>query len=175
MRTRTLHILLGVSAALFVVSQVNIVLALGSIGPEFFALQTTLSADTFRDIVTGWSPEELTRYREHLAWDTVHPLLYGSLLLIWSLVVHRHGEVSEWRLPLLVTLSVLPSVLDYVENAIHIYLDVHRDAIDTLSVLAAGLAADLKWLCAGVVVVWLLAASVRVARGPQVRGPRQTG
>lgn len=170
MRTRTLHILLGLSAVLFVISQVNIIVVLGPVGSELFALQTTLSADTFRSILDGWTPDELARYREHFAWDTVHPLLYGGLQLTWALVVHRHGAVSARRLPLLVTLAVLPSVLDYVENAFHLYLEVHRDAIATGPVLAAGLAAGLKWLCAGLVVGWLIVASVRAVRGPRTAG-----
>ncbi|MGH3715955.1 MAG: hypothetical protein ACRDT4_21210 [Micromonosporaceae bacterium] len=164
MRTRTLHILLALFGVLFVVSQANLIALLGDMGPAYFQMQTTLSVDTFRGILDGWSAEEQARYRESFSWDSVHPLLYGGLLLTWALVVHRHGAVSSARLPLLVTLAVAPSVLDYLENACHLYLEVHRDEISSGSVVASGLAADAKWLVAAVALVWLITASVQAVR-----------
>ncbi len=161
MRNGTLHVLFGFFAALFVASQVNIIAGLGSIGGKLIQLQTTLSAETFRSILEGWDHEELLRYRTHFAWDSVHPLIYGGLLVLWILVLHGHRPFTPRGLRVLLTLAVIPSVLDYVENAFHLYLEANRGAINSVTVLLAGLAADAKWLIAAVLVVVLLLASVR--------------
>lgn len=167
MRTGTLHILFGFFAALFVASQVNIIAALGPVAPELFQLQVTLSADAYRGILEGWGADDLVRYRTHLAWDTVHPLIYGALLVLWIYVLHHRREFSPRGTRWLLTLALAPSALDYLENAFHLYLEVHREAISPATVLLSGGAAILKWLCAALVVFLLLMASVRALFRPR--------
>lgn len=161
MRTGTSQVLFGFFAALFVASQANIIAHLGPIAGDLLSLQVTMSPETFRDILAGWNAEELSRYRSHFAWDSVHPLIYGGLLGLWTLVVHRHRPLSPRALRVFSVLAVTPSVLDYVENGFHIYLETNRSAINTGTVLIAGGAANLKWLCAGLIIVLLAVASVQ--------------
>jgi hypothetical protein len=161
MRTGTSQILFGFFAALFVASQANIIAHLGPVAGELFSLQLTMSPETFREILEGWDADELSRYRSHFAWDSVHPLIYGGFLALWTLVVHRHRPFSPRALRLLSVLALTPSVLDYVENGFHIYLEANRSAINTGTVLIAGGAANLKWLCAGLITALLAVASVR--------------
>jgi hypothetical protein len=161
MRTGTSQILFGFFAALFVASQANIIAHLGPVAGELFSLQLTMSPETFREILEGWDADELSRYRSHFAWDSVHPLIYGGLLGLWILVVHRHRRFSPRALRILSLLAVTPPVLDYVENGFHIYLETNRSAINTGTVLIAGGAATLKWLCAGLITVLLTLASAR--------------
>jgi len=161
MRTGTSQVLFGFFAALFAASQANIIAHLGPVAGDLFSLQLTMSPETFREILDGWTAEELNRYRSHFAWDSVHPLIYGGLLGLWILVVHRHRRFSPRALRILSLLAVTPPVLDYVENGFHIYLETNRSAISTGTVLIAGGAASLKWLCAGLVTVLLAMASAR--------------
>ncbi len=165
MRTGTSQILFGFFAALFVASQANIIAHLGPVAADLFSLQLTMSAETFREILEGWSAEELSRYRSHFAWDSVHPLIYGGLLALWTVVVHRHRPLSPRTLRVFAVLAVTPSVLDYVENGFHIYLEANRSAINTGTVLIAGSAASLKWLCAGLITALLAVTSVQALGG----------
>ncbi|MGH3728903.1 MAG: hypothetical protein ACRDTU_09135 [Micromonosporaceae bacterium] len=182
MRTGTLHVLFGFFVALFVVSQANIIAALGPAASDMLRLQTTLSPETFRSIVEGFNADELARYRTHFAWDSVHPLVYGALLQLWTAVVHRAKPFGAGTLRLLVGFAIVVPVLDYIENAFHVYLEVHRGAIGTGTVLLSGALANLKWLIGGVLLVVLLLSSVRalfvrprrkpvVASGPPVVPP----
>lgn len=161
MRTGTSQVLFGFFAALFAASQANIIAHLGPVAGDLFSLQLTMSPETFREILDGWNAEELGRYRSHFAWDSVHPLIYGGLLGLWTVVVHRHRPLSPRALRIFSVLAVTPSVLDYVENGFHIYLEANRSAINTGTVLIAGGAASLKWLCAGLITVLLAVASVQ--------------
>ncbi len=165
MRTGTSQILFGFFAALFAASQANIIAHLGPVAGDLFSLQLTMSPEAFRETLEGWNAEELSRYRSHFAWDSVHPLIYGGLLALWTLVVHRHRPFSPRALRLLSVLAVTPSVLDYVENGFHIYLEANRAAINAGTVLIAGSAASLKWLCAGLITALLTAASVQALGG----------
>jgi hypothetical protein len=168
MRTGTLHVLLGFFGALFVASQVNIIVQAGPVAADVFQLQLTASPEAFREILDGWSAEELTRYRSHFAWDSVHPLIYGTLLGLWTQVVHRQRAFSQGALRLCLTLAVAPSVLDYVENAFHLYLEVNRDSINGGTVMVAASAATLKWLCAALACVLLVVTSFRALSGRPV-------
>ena len=161
MRTGTLHVLFGFFAALFVASQLNIAAELGPIGPDLLRLQTTLSAETFKQTLDGFTPDELTRYRTHFAWDSVHPLIYGGLLLLWTYIIHGRRPFSTRMLRILVGLSIAVPALDYVENGFHLYLEPHREAINTVTVVISGIAGITKWLLAAVLVVLLLLATVR--------------
>ena len=168
MRTGTSQVLFGFFAALFAASQANIIAHLGPVAGDLFSLQLTMSPETFREILQGWTAEELSRYRSHFAWDSVHPLIYGGLFGLWILVVHRHRRFSPRALRILSVLALTPSVLDYVENGFHIYLETNRSAINTGTVLIAGSAASLKWLCAGLITALLAMASVRaLGKSPQ--------
>ena len=161
MRNSTLHVLFGFFAALFAASQANIIAELGPVFDDLLRLQTTFSDQYFQDTISGWSAEEMARYRSHFAWDSVHPLVYGGFLILWTLVVHRRRAFAPTVLRLTLIAAVVPAVLDYVENAFHIYLSVNPEAINPVTVTLAGTAATLKWTIAGLVVLTLLIASVR--------------
>jgi hypothetical protein len=167
MRTGTLHVLFGFFGALFVASQANILAQAGPVATDILQLQLTASPESFRDIVQGWSPAELARYRSHFAWDTVHPLVYGGFLVLWTLVAHRRRRFVSRTLRVLLFLAVAPSVLDYVENAMHLYLEVNRGSINSGTVLIAATAATLKWLCAASITVLLGLASFRALLTPR--------
>ena len=165
MRTGTLHVLFGFFAALFVASQANIIAQAGPVAADVLRLQLTGSPETFREILDGWSAEELARYRSHFAWDSIHPLIYGTLFGLWTMVVHRQRTLSRRALRLFLILAIAPSVLDYVENAFHLYLEVNRESITRGVVMVAAGAAILKWLCAAVVCALLLVTSLRALSG----------
>ncbi|MQA25176.1 MAG: hypothetical protein GEU94_06840 [Micromonosporaceae bacterium] len=161
MRSGTLHVLFGFFAALFVASQLNIIAELGPIGADLIRLQSTLSAETFRNTLDGFTAGELARYRGHFAWDSVHPLIYGGLLLLWTYVVHRRRPFSTRVMRTLVGLAIAAPALDYVENGFHLFLETHREAINAATVAVSGTATILKSLLLAVLVVALLLATVR--------------
>jgi len=165
MRTGTLHVLFGFFCALFVASQANIIAQAGPVAADVLRLQFTGSPETFRQILDGWSAEELARYRSHFAWDSIHPLIYGTLFGLWTLVVHRQRTLSSRALRLFLILAIAPSVLDYVENAFHLYLEVNRESITSGALMVATGTATLKWLCAAVVCALLLVTSLRALSG----------
>ncbi|MGH3664122.1 MAG: hypothetical protein ACRDT8_12900 [Micromonosporaceae bacterium] len=165
MRTGPLHVFFGFFVALFAASQLNIAAGLGPAFTDLLQLQTTFSADIFRSILDGWSAEELTSYRTHFAWDSIHPLIYGTFLVLWALVVHRRRPFSARGVRMIITLAVAAPVLDYVENAFHLYLEANRDAITGGTVAISGGVANLKWACGFLVAVLLLLASVRALGG----------
>ncbi|HEX6075364.1 MAG TPA: hypothetical protein VFZ32_08895 [Micromonosporaceae bacterium] len=174
MRTGTAQVLFGFFGALFVASQVNIILQLGPVAGDLLQLQLTTSPETFRGILEGWSPEDLNRYRSHFAWDSVHPLIYGGLLGLWMLVVHRERSFSPRGLRILLILALASSMLDYLENAIHLYLETNRESINGGTVLIAAAAAGVKWFCAALVTVLLTLASVRALLGNRSGGSERS-
>lgn len=71
-------------AVIFLISQAGILYFLFQLPNPLDALwlQLTYSPGQFRDIVSGWSSGQLNLYLNHYYLDFVHPLIYGSLLVV---------------------------------------------------------------------------------------------
>ncbi|NMG00583.1 hypothetical protein GPA27_24690 [Aromatoleum toluolicum] len=119
---------------------------LAPLDPGALALQFAFTPRAFGQIIHFWSPDDLARYRIHLAVDVALLLAYG---LFGYLYATRAGvfaarapafrHVLAWLLP-------VAACLDALENVLHWWLtEVPRFGVAPLYALSGG-ASSLKWL-----------------------------
>jgi len=137
-----------VAAALFVASQLNIVLMLAPLEPSIFALQLAFTAASFWQIVDAWGDAGLALYRAHFVFDNLHPFIYGAF---GYLLVSR-SSLFAGRSPVICRTArlMLPvaAFFDLCENAAHIHLLAQAHGSGALLIALSASCALLKWVLA---------------------------
>lgn len=158
-------VVLAIALVAYVVSQLNILRVLGPIRDELLTVQLNVSAPWLTETVSGWAAEQHDAFLEFLAWDTIHPFLYGFVLW-WA--VRRVNTLTPLEPLVMRTMSLAAlaaPLLDLIENGIMFYLIDDLSHIAQPAVLLGGLAAWGKWLLAAVVVgflIWRLPRAYRL-------------
>ncbi|UCV09016.1 hypothetical protein [Dechloromonas denitrificans] len=136
------------AAALFVASQLNIVLMLAPLEPSVFALQLAFTAASFWSIVEAWGDAGLALYRAHFVFDNLHPFIYGAFgyLLVARSSLFAGLSPAIYRAALL--MLPLAGVFDLCENAAHIYLLAQDPGSGALLIALSASCALLKWALA---------------------------
>jgi hypothetical protein len=124
---------------------VGLAIDLAPLEPGVVALQFAATPRAFGEIVHLWSPQDLQRYRAHLAPDMLLLLAYGSfgylLATRTSLFVPLAAgarAAARWVMP-------AAALADAAENALHAWLtEAPRFGVPHLYAVSAG-AAALKW------------------------------
>lgn len=114
---------------------------------DALSLQLTFSSDYFLGIIGQWSAQELSAYLSHYYFDFVYPLWYG--LLLWELLKKCHLN-SLWMLPLIAGLC------DEIENLCDILAIFKLTPHVSVVIFVGALAAWIKWLTLGFIVITLL-------------------
>ncbi|MFP4446669.1 MAG: hypothetical protein ACLFPD_10545 [Desulfosudaceae bacterium] len=157
-----------ISGLLFVVSQVAIYLVIRELPPEkLVALQTTFSRAEFLSIIATWKMTGvLDSFKTHFYFDFFHPLWYSIFLASLMAMAFNLNKIAAKYNRLLI-IPFLAGFLDLVENSVHVFLLHNIGATTGTKIFVSALAANLKWLLAGVgivIVVVLLARRVAAGR-----------
>jgi hypothetical protein len=164
-----------ISGLLFVVSQSILAWYFHRVGAGMaLRLQTTLSSETFRAIVTGWQLTGKTAlYLDHFYFDTFHPFWYSVFLsLLLARVFVANGVPRRYDFVLL--LPFVAGALDLIENALHLWFLADLGRATAVPVALSGTASIVKWVLAagGTVTVgvlalrWLLTRTHRQSADP---------
>ena len=133
-------------------------------GEDLVPLQLTFDADVFRDIVAGWTPEQLAQYKAHFAPDFAYPVMYGFFLMCWlARVLTKCGASARWDRAFI--LPCIAVFADFCENALHIALWDSHASPDAVLVLIAGCFAAVKWGVLALLFGCLIVLSVIRIRG----------
>ncbi|MGC8786355.1 MAG: hypothetical protein ACP5Q1_02900 [Anaerolineae bacterium] len=110
------------------------------------ALQLAFSAEAFQSIVKQWGASGVQAYRVSTLYvDSWFPIVYASLLAsLIALLTHKLGKAFD-KVTLFFTLPFVATLLDWVENALHLILLRNPDRFSPMLVLVASLAAAIKW------------------------------
>jgi hypothetical protein len=140
------NILIAIFTIIYLTSQIIIGSILHPIGPlNVLALQTTLSSDTFKAIVSGWiASGQIAIYYKHFYVDNFHPVFYSiflSLLIARAFKINNINPKFNW----IILTPFVAGICDLFENMMHLYFlaDLQR-ATPTL-VAISGLATNTKW------------------------------
>lgn len=153
---------IAITGIVYFVSQAGITWLLGEIEPAtVLRLQTTLSAQTFRDIVASLRESGLiTSYWRHYLLDFVHPLWYALFLSACLARAFDATAVSS-KFDTVLFVPFVAGGLDLVENLAHVVFLLQPDAIVAPLVVLSGLAAIGKWT---LVTLCMLATAFVAAR-----------
>jgi hypothetical protein len=151
-----------VSGLLFVLSQGVIAYTIRDLPPEkLVVLQTTFSKMEFLSILGAWKMAGvLPQFKAHFYFDFFHPIWYGVFLASLMALSFNANGVSG-RLNGLLLVPITAAVLDLVENVVDVMLmhDIRR--VTDTTVFIGALAANLKWMLAGVGVLIVVLLSAR--------------
>jgi hypothetical protein len=121
--------------------------------PGIMSLQLAFTEETFGSIVDQWLASGMLDVRRRNLWvDLLFPLAYGSFLAgvwAWGSMGGNPGK----RVPSCLVLPFLGGVLDWTENGLHLVLLRHTSGFSSNLVLAASIAASIKWLLVGLSAV----------------------
>ncbi len=154
-------------AGMYLLSQVSIAVVLDPVGiGRMLALQTTLSVDDFRAMVTDlYERDVVEAYLAHYYYDYLHPLWYSTLLaLVLAAGMNRaalSATANRWLL-----VPFMAGLMDIVENSLHIYMVVDTANIAPAPVLIGNGAALLKWVLVGLCLIAVLVLFMRRSHKP---------
>lgn len=103
-------------------------------------LQLTYSPETFKSIVLSWSTEHLNFYLLHYYLDFIHPLIYGSLLLVLLKTLKIPLPRAVFFLP------VVGALGDEVENICNLFLILNPDDFSKGILWVGATASWVKWI-----------------------------
>lgn len=136
------------SAALFVVSQANIVRLLGPAGPRVLEVQTAWSARRYREILEKMDSRETARFRSHYYPDFVHPAIYAVALRAGAERLGELTPIPPATARVLALAPVLSAAGDYVENIVGLHLLDRPEHITDSVVRATSAVSIAKWTLA---------------------------
>lgn len=135
-------------AAVFVVSQANILRVLGPAAPKLLKVQTATSAAGYRAVLDGMDDRELAGYRAHYPLDMVHPAIYAIALLKGAQALDARAPLSPRAKRILLAAPVVSAAGDYVENVVGWYLIDHRQHVSDAGTRVVSAVSTAKWALA---------------------------
>jgi len=151
-------------ATVYIISQATIASTLHSANAShlLFAFQFTYDAENFRELLASISAVQLAGLQAHFAYDHIHPLWYGGLIVtLTAWLLKKNGLRGRWNL--LIAVGVVPSLMDVIENSIHEPL-MFETAIPTdPAVTVAAICATIKWSMALGYLLMAIALGIRAA------------
>lgn len=118
---------------------------LAPLEPGALALQFAATPRAFGEIVHLWSPQDLQRYRAHLAPDMLLLLTYGAFGYLLATRTRLFAPLAAGARAAARWLMPAAALADAAENALHAWLTAApRFDVPHLYAISAG-AAALKW------------------------------
>ncbi len=155
------RLIVFISALLFIASQANLAVIVGSLHPNILALQLAFTPEAFWRVIELWGASGVALYRAHFQFDNVHPFIYGAF---GFLLVSRTSFFSGVR-PLfhraILLLLPIAGLFDLVENAAHIYLLGQPHGLNSVIIPVSATCSLIKWVLASLFAV---VATIQVAR-----------
>jgi hypothetical protein len=139
---------------------------LAPLTPGVLSLQLAFTPKTFGEVIHFWSPEQLARFRAHLAADYALLLSYGafgyllaSRTQLFQSLPDAVRRAASWALP-------VAAAFDAAENAFHLWLtEAPRFGVHLPYLLAAS-CATLKWLSILAYALTVVITAVRTDTDP---------
>lgn len=148
--------------AVYLANQVLIASVLGKYGHDLLRLQTTFDPELFRQIISQWGEPGLAAFRAHFYPDSIHPFIYALFLAsAWAALTRREDAPPSGVTLAVFALPLAAGFCDLLENCLHILVLQDIAHIPSYMVTAGALAANTKWLLAGVSILAVLAAYAR--------------
>jgi hypothetical protein len=155
------RLIVFLSAALFVASQVNLAVIVAPLHPSILSLQLAFTPEAFWHVIELWGASGLALYQAHFQFDNVHPFIYGTF---GFLLVSRTSLFSSAR-PLVyrAILLLLPvaGLFDLVENTAHIYLLDKPRGFNSVIIPFSATCSLIKWVLAS---LFASVVTIQVAR-----------
>lgn len=118
---------------------------LAPLEPGVVALQFAATPRAFGEIVHLWSPQDLQRYRAHLAPDMLLLLAYGAFGFLLATRTRLFAPLADGARAAVRWVMPAAALADAAENALHAWLtEAPRFDVPHLYAISAG-AAALKW------------------------------
>lgn len=116
------------------------------LSPSIPELQCTFTQGRFRDILSAWTPDGVSRFRNHFWIDFPFLLCYGALgyRLVTQTRLFRHFTPTTRRT--LTYAMPLAALTDGLENGLHLYSVLSLTLPAEPFFLLAGIIASVKWL-----------------------------
>ena len=150
------------SGVVYVISQSMIASVLHPSGadPLLLQFQFTYNATGFAALLSSITADQLAALQGHFAYDHIHPLWYGLLIVSLTAWLLKKNQLSA-RWDVLIWMGILPSVLDVIENTIHEpWFQGMAVPSDPLTAVA-GVCATLKWSMAALYLLFAIVLGVR--------------
>lgn len=144
---RTMREFLG-WGAVYAVSQVNILRALGPAAPKLLKVQTATSAAQYNTVLDSMTEQEMAGYRAHYPLDMVHPAIYAAALRAGARALDARRRQPKFMRTYLMAAPVVSAGCDYVENAAGWYLIDHRRHVTDAGTKAVTAVSTVKWVLA---------------------------
>jgi len=136
---------------------------LGDAGADLVPLQLTFDADSFREIVNSWTPQQLAQYKAHFAPDFIYPVMYGFFLACWlARVLTKFKAGPRWNAAFALPCGAV--LADFFENSFHIALLGSHANPDPGLVLIAASFASVKWAILALLFACLIVLSLMRVR-----------
>lgn len=154
--------LVFVFGGLYLISHIAITLTLRGIDSlQFMKVQTTFSADNFREIVLYWNDNGvLEAFRKHFYFDYFHPLWYSIFLAAFMSKVFSLNKVNN-RVNFFLLFPFIAGILDIIENSLHLYIISNIENISAIIVVISGTVSNHKWLFVLVSIYVILRMLIR--------------
>lgn len=127
---------------------------------EIFAFQLSFTPVRFSQILEGWGESVISGFRQWFWLDYIYPVAYGGFL--FSLTIHLWPKKSyqpSLIRHVVLTLPLLAMGLDVIENCLQFSLLLSYPSIPAWQVWWGSLAALIKWLCVGLLLMSLIVVS----------------
>jgi len=140
------NLIIAVFALIYFISQMIIGSILHQIGTlNALALQTTLSSDVFKEIVTGWMASgEISIYYKHFYPDNFHPIWYSILLSLLAARAFKINHINP-KFNFVILIPFVAGLCDIFENMMHLYFLSDLQRATPALVAVSGLATNAKW------------------------------
>jgi hypothetical protein len=139
-------ILIAIFGILYLASQLKIASIIYPLGIDFLHLQTTLSDDTFKKIVSGWiASGQIDIYYMHFCLDNLHPAWYSIFLSLLTARAFKINDVNP-NISFLILMPFLAGICDLTENMMHLYFLGELVRATPELVAFSGTMTNIKWL-----------------------------
>lgn len=141
------NFLIALFAIIYFTSQIIIGSIMHPLGVmDALKLQTTMSSETFKSIVSGWiASGQIGIYYRHFYFDNFHPIWYGIFL---SLLIARAFTINNVhpQYKFIILTPFIAAICDMFENMMHLYFLADLNRATPALVALSGLATNTKWL-----------------------------
>lgn len=132
--------------------------------PSILALQLAFSSDRLASILDQWGKAAMEAYVNSMWLDFLYPPAYAAAFSAWFAFLMRNQKEDVLPMRHHLVLFVMPFVaagMDYVENALHLWMFAILHALPPLVVFLASLAAAIKWSLIGISIVVIGSLAIR--------------
>jgi hypothetical protein len=142
---RSSRLAVPLSTLAFIASQANLALMLFPLHPSVFALQLSFTSNDFWNVIALWGDSGVAVYRDHFAFDNIHPFIYGTFGYLLAAKTSIFQNIRSVNHRILLMALPIAGAFDLAENAAHMYLMAHQPGFDSPLVALSAVCSLIKW------------------------------